>query len=579
MDSKTDSSDFAWLTKPVHNTSNYQIDDLLKLLQAHKNEWLHLGIKERVKLIDQIICNIKNLSDRWVNAELLAKGNRTGTMAEAEEWIGLGGIFRALRLTQRSLLEIQEFGRPRIPGPIDKLPNGQIVAQVFPITLKDQILFQSVVGQVWMESGVRLEEMINDQAWAYRDEDKEGKVALVLGAGNFSMLPIIDILHKLFVEKQVVALKLNPVNAHLGPLIEEGFEVLIDRGFMCVVYGGVAEGSYLCNHKLIDELHLTGSDKTYEGIVFGKGNEGKKNKIARKPINTKRFTAELGNVNPVIIIPAPWKKKDVIHQARQIASWLVSNAGFGCLTPRVIIQHESWPYRQQLIDEIGKILNRVETRRAYYPGARERHQKFLAAHPEAKQYGEASDDHLPWTIIPDVDPQNTSDICFREEAFCSLLAETAIDAPNVDKFIEESVRFSNQTLWGTLCATLIVHSKSLKDPSVKEAIRIAISKLRYGTVAVNMFTFYSAYLMFCPWGAFPGHDIFDIQSGIGKVTNFLMFKKPEKSVILAPFKRIDPLTVVSKRPHVFGRKMAEYEENPTWWKLPSLLWTTFRCYV
>jgi hypothetical protein len=108
---------------------------------------------------------------------------------------------------------------------------------------------------------------------------------------------------------------------------------------------------------------------------------------------------------------------------------------------------------------------------------------------------------------------------------------------------------------------------------------MAISKLRDGTVAVNMFTFYSAYLMLSPWGAFPGHDIFDIQSGIGKVTNFLMFRRPEKSIILAPFKRIDPLTVASKRPHVFGRKMAEYEENPTWWKLPSLLWATFRCYV
>jgi acyl-CoA reductase-like NAD-dependent aldehyde dehydrogenase len=393
------------------------------------------------------------------------------------------------------------------------------------------------------------------------------------------MLPIIDILHKLFVEKQVVALKLNPVNAHLGPLIEEGFKTFIDRGFMRVVYGGVAEGSYLCNHRLIDELHLTGSDKTYEAIVFGTGEEGKRQKADRKPVNTKRFTAELGNVNPVIIIPGPWKRKDVIHQARQISSWLVSNAGFGCLTPRIIIQHESWPYRQHLMDEIGKILDRVETRKAYYTGAKERHQKFLAAHPEARQYGDAGDEHLPWTIIPDVDPQKTSDICFRQEAFCSLLAETVIDAPSVETFIEESVRFSNQILWGTLCATLIVHSKSLKNSSVKESIRMAISKLRYGTVAVNMFTFYSAYLMLSPWGAFPGHDIFDIQSGIGKVTNFLMFRRPEKSIILAPFKRIDPLTVASKRPHVFGRKMAEYEENPTWWKLPSLLWATFRCYV
>jgi hypothetical protein len=141
------------------------------------------------------------------------------------------------------------------------------------------------------------------------------------------------------------------------------------------------------------------------------------------------------------------------------------------------------------------------------------------------------------------------------------------------EFIVRAVEFANNTLWGTLSATLVVHPASLKDPQVGPAIERAIAELRYGTVSLNMLAYYSAYFMVSPWGAFPGHDIYDIQSGIGKVFNFLMLERPEKSVTRAPFRRIDPLTVSSKKPVEFSKKLADFERSPDWWKLPSLAWT------
>ena len=119
-----------------------------------------------------------------------------------------------------------------------------------------------------MEPGVTSEETIANQASAYRKKDLKGKVALVLGAGNVSMLPVIDFLHKLFVELQVTIVKLNPVNAHLGPLMQEGFQALVDRGVLGFVYGGHMEGDYLCNHPVVEELHLIGSDKTFNFLMF-----------------------------------------------------------------------------------------------------------------------------------------------------------------------------------------------------------------------------------------------------------------------------------------------------------------------
>jgi hypothetical protein len=570
------SPNFAELVNAYQVTSQAQIDHLLNTLLAHKDDWAQLAVMERLSVLDEIRRDLRSVKDRWIHAELEAKGIAIQTMFEAEEWVILATVFRAVRKLRHSLVKIQKHGRPRIPGPITSMPNGQIAACVFPQTLLDRIIFLGINGEVWMEPGVTADEIMATQASEYRDKNLRGKVALVLGAGNSSLVPVIDILHKLFVELQVVVLKMNPVNAHMGPLVEEGFRALVNRGFLGIVYGGAEEGSYLCNHPAVEELHMTGSDKTYEAIVFGGGSEGKRRKAEHKPLNRKRFTGELGNVSPVIIVPGPWKRGDIEQQAKHIATWLAANAGFSCLTPRVIVQHRSWTQRNDLMDEIGRVLDHVPTRRAYYPGAHDRYAEFLAAHPESLRFGTPSTDHLPWTIIPDVDPENADDICFKHEAFCSLCAETAIEAPSIARFIDRAVEFVNHALWGTLNATLIVHPKSLKDPDIAAAVDRAIAGLRYGTVSLNILAYYSAYFMVAPWGAFPGHDIYDIQSGTGKTFNFLMLKRSEKSVVRAPFRRLDPLTVKSKRALEFSRKLAEFETSGSWWGMPGLIWNVLR---
>ena len=129
-----------------------------------------------------------------------------------------------------------------------------------------------------MQPGVTIDDVYAGQAPDYRNRDEVGKVALVLGAGNASMLVPSDFLYKLFVEKQVVILKLNPVNAYLGQVLQSGFRALIEHGFLRIAYGGSHEGSYLWHHPAVDEIHTTGSDKTYEDVVFGPGPDGARRK-------------------------------------------------------------------------------------------------------------------------------------------------------------------------------------------------------------------------------------------------------------------------------------------------------------
>src|SRR6266581_1515780 len=380
-------------------------------------------------------------------------------------------------------------------------------------------------------------------------------------------------------EDQVVLFKANPVNAYLGPLIEESFRALIEPGFLRVVYGGAAEGAYLCNHAGIDEIHITGSDKTFEAIVFGPGSEGAARKAEHQPLLTKRVTAELGNVSPVIVVPGPWSESDIAYHAEHLVTMLTNNAGFNCNATRVIIQHSAWAQRDQLLREVRHVLSRVPPRSAYYPGAQERQQSFVAAHPGAEQFGTAARGQLPWTLVTGVDPRSEDDVCFTTEAFCGLFAETNIDGAGVAEYLDRAVAFANEHLWGTLNATLLVHPASLKDPAAAAAVDRAITNLRYGTVAVNCWAAAGYTLCTSTWGAFPGHDIYDIQSGTGVVHNTLMFDRPQKTVIRAPF-RIMPtpswfVTHGNTARKLFP-KLTMLEASPSPWKIPGIMWTALQ---
>ena len=50
------------------------------------------------------------------------------------------------------------------------------------------------------------------------------------------------------------------------------YKPFVDEGYLSFVYGGGEEGRYLCNNPAVDSIHLTGSETTYNAIVWGPGN-------------------------------------------------------------------------------------------------------------------------------------------------------------------------------------------------------------------------------------------------------------------------------------------------------------------
>src|SRR5882724_255370 len=553
-------------------SSRGALDAAVAGLKARQADWVAVSVAGRIALLDELLHGVLDVADRWTAACLAAEGlDPSHPSAGEEALVGPYFILRNLRLLKKSLAGISAGGTPKIPGPVKTLPSGQVSARAFPQDLYDRIFYTGVTAEVWMEPGVTAANLADTQAVAYKKKD-DGGVCLVLGGGNVSSIGPMDALYKLFVDNRVVVYKVHPVNVYLGPLLEEGFRALIDRGFLRQVYGGAAEGAYLCAHPEVDEIHITGSDKTYEAIVFGPGSAGETRKRENRPILTKPVTAELGNVSPVIVVPGPWSEGDLAYHAENLVTMLTNNAGFNCNATRVIVTDAGWSQRESLLGKVKEILARVPTRKAYYPGAADRYAAFLAQHPEAEQFGETQGEHLAWALIPGLDSARRDEICYTTEAFCGLFGETPLAAPSIPAFLEKAVAFANESLWGTLNATLLVHPKSLQDPAVARAVETAIADLRYGTVAVNHWAAIGYGLVITPWGAYPGHPPTDIQSGTGVVHNTLMFSRVEKSVVRAPF-RVLPKPVwfaTHRTAHKLTPKLSRFEAAPSLAKLPGI---------
>ena len=227
---------FPTVSGSIPPSARDEMDAAVQALQSHKNEWVSLPVKKRIALIDQLIKDFAAIAPRWVAACARAKSIAVDSPAVGEEWgAGTWPVLRNLRLLREALVDVEANGRPKIPGPVTARPDGQVVAQVFPQTMYDRIFLSGVRAEIWMEPGVTVAELPQTQAIAYQNKEHKGKVALVLGAGNVASIGPMDILYKVFVEDQVVLFKANPVNAYLGPLMEEALQELVTSGFLRVV--------------------------------------------------------------------------------------------------------------------------------------------------------------------------------------------------------------------------------------------------------------------------------------------------------------------------------------------------------
>ena len=562
--------------------SRPNLDAAVSQLVQNKQRWAQTSLAERISILTEIKDRVLDVAEDWALTASAKKQIPKGSPLEGEEWTS--GPYTVLNacsalITTLSQMPDKSFLKSL---PVRSVSNTQIAAQVLPHTIWDHLILSGITAEVWMKPEVTEANLPEYTAAAYAVpvSERTGSVSLVLGAGNVAAIAPLDCFQKLFTEHSVVLLKMNPVNDYLIDVLEPALKPLIDFGALQIVRGGADVGEYLCNHPDIETIHITGAEASHDAIVWAAGEEGAANKRAGRRKNSKRITSELGAVCPTIVVPGPWTKADIQFQAEQVATQKLHNSGFNCVACQMLVMPDDWDRGESFLSALENTLATAPARGRYYPGADDRMDQFQSEYPRAVNF--SGENGSTRRLVKQFDKEDDKSYAENVEIFAPVMGVTTIEGHDAESYLRNAIAYCNNDLHGTLGANIVIH------PKVKKALADnwdgIIGDLKYGCIAINAWTGLGFLSVQTPWGAFPGHTLQDVQSGIGFVHNSYMFDRPERTVVEAPFRPFPrnllhgsatmlpkpPWFVTNKKAHILGELLTRFEHKPSFLKIPRI---------
>jgi acyl-CoA reductase-like NAD-dependent aldehyde dehydrogenase len=570
------------LIEPAH--VDLDVDALTGRLAVGAQAWAGCGLAERRALLVELSARVTEQAEEWVRVAAQIKGLTPGSPMVGEEWLSGPYAVLAFARALRETLHRLEEGRDVLGScAVTEAPDGRVAVRVLPYDAFDKVLLSGYRAEVWTrpgptEAGVRAE--------AGRRLVGTGQtegVALVLGAGNVFSIPPLDVLHQLYAEHRTVVLKLNPTTNALADTLRAVFKPFADRNLVEVVTGGPQMGAALAEHPAVTAVHLTGSAVTHDAIVWGTGAEGDAARAAGKPRLGKPISSELGGVSPVIVVPGRWSAADLEFQAQHVATQRLHNIGSNCVATQVVVLSADWSQRTQFVSALRRALAAAPRRPAWYPGSADRVAEARTRHPDAVAVGGTAER----TVLTGLDPGDDRESAFSSEYFAPVLGITEL-AGGPAEFLDAAVTFANDRLVGTLGATIVVHPRTRRG--LGDRFERAIADLHYGTVGINAWTGVGYLTARASWGAFPGHRLEDVGSGIGVVHNALQLEGVERTVVTGPFRPF-PRSVLhgeralSPKPPWFvsnctaartAERLTRFAARPRWRAIPGIVLSALR---
>jgi acyl-CoA reductase-like NAD-dependent aldehyde dehydrogenase len=561
-----------------HIPTAQALDADLAVLAAHRQAWVDTSVPERIALLAAIKEALMPVAQAWAETASRKKGIAVGSPLEGEEW--LSGPYTMLGYCNQMMGTLAQVAAKNHLSsvPLRELPDGQLSARVLPHSIWDHLLLSGVKVDVWMQAGVTRANLNQHSANLYDPASpahKVGKVALVLGAGNIASIAPLDVFQKLFSENEVVILKMNPVNEYLIDFLTPALKPLIERNVLRIVRGGVDVGKYLCNHPLVESIHITGAGASHDAIVWGVGEQAQANKAANTPQNNRTITSELGAVCPTIVVPGPWSKADIAFQAEQVATQKLHNSGFNCVACQVLVLPKVWAQKSAFASALQAVLENAQARGLYYPGAQDRLAAFAGISTDAKPLAGG-------LLMASLDAGGAS-AALKTEVFAPALSVTELEGDTPEQFLQAAIAFANDKLYGTLGANIVIHPATIAQMG-RERFEALLQTLRYGTIAINAWTWVGFLTPQATWGAFPGHTLADVQSGIGVVHNTFLFERAERTVVEAPFRPFPrnllsgsftllprpPWFITNKKGAILGKLLFAFQHRPSFFKMPRI---------
>ncbi|WP_091704761.1 aldehyde dehydrogenase family protein [Microbacterium sp. cf046] len=505
-----------------------RLDAAIADLGTGSRSWSHLTLSQRARLLERLHATTAANAEEWADVASLSKGLEPGHPLRGEEWLaGPYATLVALAAYRESLEALAKGASPLDGVTTDAAPGGRIRAHTFPLHAMDGLLLSGYTGEVWFEPGVTAEQARASAGLGQLHPTISGGVGLVLGAGNVTSIPVLDVLYELLAHNRVAILKVNPTQDSLVPVYERALAPLIEPGFLRIVRGGGEVGAYLTGHAAIDHVHITGAAPTFDAIVWGSGAAATRRRRDGRPQLKKPITAELGGVSPIIVVPGRWTDADLRYQTEHIATMRLQNSGHNCIAGQVVIISADWPQRVEFLAALRESFGKAPARPVWYPRSDEKLESAASSYPDATRSGDGT------RLLIEVAPGDDATALETTEYFAPVLGVVELGG-NGQEFLDAAVAHANDRLVGTLGANVLIDPET--QAALGDGFERAIADLRYGAISVNSWTAFAFLTPTLTWGGYPGGTLDEVVSGIGVVHNALLLDRVERSLTRGPFR-------------------------------------------
>ncbi len=453
----------------------------------------------RADLLQACLLRLDADAETWVAAGCAAKGVDPGSPAVADEWAN-GPLAVA-----RHLRSLHTMARGLAAG---RLPSvrcarghaARIVAT--PRGLVDHLSMPGYRAVVDVEP---------DQPLQIAPPAGGQGIHVVLGAGNISSMPVGDALDAIGQRGAAVLLKLSPLHERLLPVIARVLQPLVDADLLRLCIGDADVGRAVVQHPSTTAWHLTGAPATLRAVLL------------LPAARAKAWTAELGNVTPVIVLPGRWPDRELRAAARQIAAMFAQNAACNCVTPRLLLTAAAWPQQRLLLTYLANAIAALPPRLPFHPGARERFARFAGQPAPAGP--------LPFVLRTDVDYEREPHVA-AEESFAPVLAAVSLPGADATAFAAHAGGWLRERAFGALAAHLLVANSVLAG--ARAAVATLLADLPHGTVAINTGAAVGYAFMTTPWGT--GARAHGPDRGRGFAHGTLCLRAPLRTIVHGPLR-------------------------------------------
>jgi acyl-CoA reductase-like NAD-dependent aldehyde dehydrogenase len=509
-------------------------------------KWADTPVSDRIVLLKQVLSNIDKHKYRLAEANAGVRNERTEHKAVS---ISFGRILSYMIVAKNVQATIEQYehlektGELIKPLAINKVADGLWDIHVYPRTFKEKLLAGGRQDYIRVTS--------KEEPTQINPLTRKPGICAILGAGNTA--GSAEIIKALFWSNLAVVHKAHPIHEEIEAIWSEVLQPLVDH--KALSFCDANQGQGLSEDSRIGHLYFTGGASTANAIAK----------------STKaNFIAECGGVNPTIVVPGirEWTKAEMEHHAIQIASSVKVNGGAVCARNQIIVTCQKWSQREEFCDILQRAL-REETWAwpSYYPGWQDSMEKFKKQYqnatiiePEEGKLGKEAE-------VLFIRGDKAGSFACKSEAFTQVVSEVPLDV-EPDCFLPKAVKFCNDELWGSLCATIVVSNETVK--AEKNIVDKAITDLKYGSVALN---WNAASCYFEPqliWGGYDQSKV--IESGNGNFGNIYQFEPVVKSIVYDSFISPGHVKFVNKQVvNSVVDGLCAIALNPSWYNHISFL--------